>query len=97
MEDTEGAPDPLFGEMLLHNVVPSPSSLIQVVSDSEVAKSRYFEERIIVSMFYLFCQMSKEYLRGASPELPLGSSSASLSPDVQTGRMIHVMCSNQII
>ncbi|XP_038140189.1 meiotic recombination protein REC8 homolog [Cyprinodon tularosa] len=58
MEDTEGAPDPLFGEMLLHNVVPSPSSLIQ---------------------------MSKEYLRGASPELPLGSSSASLSPDVQTG------------
>ncbi|XP_030605149.1 meiotic recombination protein REC8 homolog [Archocentrus centrarchus] len=43
LEDTEGAPDPLFGVMQLQDTMPSPSTLIQ---------------------------MSREYLREASPEHP---------------------------
>ncbi|XP_047217871.1 meiotic recombination protein REC8 homolog [Girardinichthys multiradiatus] len=59
MEDTEGAPDPLFGVMLLKDMVPSPSLLIE---------------------------MSREYLREASPEChELTSPAASVAPELGPG------------
>ncbi|XP_037532555.1 meiotic recombination protein REC8 homolog [Nematolebias whitei] len=57
MEETEGAPDPLFGVMNLQDALLSPTALIQ---------------------------MSREYLREASPELPEFTSPAvSAAPELE--------------
>ncbi|KAM4735238.1 meiotic recombination protein REC8 homolog [Anableps anableps] len=38
MEETKGSPDPLFGTMLLDDMVPSPSLLIEVVTDRTMSR-----------------------------------------------------------
>lgn len=89
MEDTEGAPDPLFGAMLLQDMMPSPTQLMQVLTDEKQAPSRCISLRITEVFFFLLRQMNWETLRESSPELHERSSSAtSSSPHPENGRIV---------
>ncbi|PWA23918.1 hypothetical protein CCH79_00010823, partial [Gambusia affinis] len=86
MENTERAPDPLFGEMLLQDTMPSPTQLMQVPTDGKRAPSRCMSLRITEVLFCLLRQMNWETLRESSPELLEQSSSAtSSSPHPENG------------
>lgn len=88
LEETERAPDALFGLMFMQDPTPSPNMLIKVPKEGNEIHGKHFRVKIMldIELFLFFvCQMGEKNLRVDSPVHPERTSPAAAQ---QRGRTV---------